>query len=153
MAYTKLGFGDKATKLYEMIDPINHSNTIEKVNIYKLEPYVIAADIYSNKDMLGRGGWSWYTGSSSWFYKIGIENILGFKIENGILTVNPCIKSDWKEYEIRYRYGKSSYLIKVYNPDGKNTGVKEVKVNGVVQEKNEIILKDDGVNYDVEIKM
>ncbi len=136
-----------------MISPINHTNNIEKVNTYKIEPYVIAADIYSNKDMLGRGGWSWYTGSSSWFYKAGIENILGIKIEKGILKINPCIKSDWKEYEIRYRFGKSIYEIKVYNPDGKNTGVEEIKINGIIQKEKEVILRDDGKNYNIEIKM
>ncbi|MBR3133785.1 MAG: hypothetical protein IKG42_07040 [Clostridia bacterium] len=153
IAFTKLGFGDKAVDLFEMISPIGHSKTPEKSDVYKIEPYVISADIYSNPDMLGRGGWSWYTGSSSWYYKAGIENILGLQVNNGKLRINPCIKSDWKEYEIKYKYKSSLYEIKIYNPNGNNTGVKEVKINGVVQEDKEIVLRDDGGNYFIEVEM
>lgn len=153
IAFAKLGFGDKAIEFYEMISPINHSDTQEKSNIYKIEPYVISADIYSNPDMQGRGGWSWYTGSSSWYYKAGIEYILGLKINNGKMQINPCIKSEWKEFEIRYKYKSSCYNIKVLNPDGKNTGVSEIKVDGIIQKNKEIILRDDDRKYYVEIKM
>ena len=96
-----------------MINPINHSNTLEKAQKYKIEPYSIAADVYSNKDLAGRGGWSLYTGSSSWFYKVTVEYILGLKIKNGYLYVEPCIDKNWKEYEIRYKYETSIYQIKV----------------------------------------
>ena len=84
-----LGFGDKATEFYRMINPIEHSRTRESANKYKVEPYVIPADVYGASNLIGQGGWTWYTGSSSWFYKAGIEYILGLKIEKGILTINP----------------------------------------------------------------
>ena len=103
-AYTKLGFGDKALEYFRMINPIEHARTKDEARKYKVEPYSIPADIYSAENLAGRGGWTWYTGSSSWFYKIGLENILGFKIQKNKLTINPCIPKEWKEYSIKYRY-------------------------------------------------
>ena len=99
-----LGFGDKAGEYYRMINPIEHSRTRETAQKYKVEPYVIAADIYGAKNMAGRGGWTWYTGSSSWFYEAGIKYILGLRIEKQVLKIVPCIPSTWKEYSIRYRW-------------------------------------------------
>ena len=122
IAYTLLGLGDKAVEYYKMINPIEHSRTKELVAKYKVEPYVIPGDIYGADNLKGRGGWTWYTGSSSWFLKAGLENILGLKVEKGILKIEPCISSKWKEYSIRYRYKTSLYIIKVKNPNGKNTG-------------------------------
>lgn len=115
-----LGFGDKAGEYFRMINPIEHTITKEAVNRYKVEPYVIAADVYGVGNLIGRGGWTWYTGSSSWMYKAGIEYILGLKIQNEILRINPSIPTQWKEYSIRYEYKTSVYNIKVKNPNGKN---------------------------------
>ena len=153
LAFTKLGFGDKATEYYTMINPIEHSRTRDSAKKYKVEPYVIPADIYEAKGLEGRGGWTWYTGSSSWFCKIGLENILGLNIENGMLTLNPCIPKDWREYSIRYKFGNSIYNIKVKNPDGKNIGVKEMFLNGNKQEDLQIKLVDDGNVNEVETIM
>ena len=119
MAFAYLGFSDKALEYYRMINPIEHSRTKEQAKKYKVEPYVIAADIYGTKNLIGRGGWTWYTGSSSWFYKVGIENILGLKIENNVLKVEPCIPTQWKEYSIKYRYKTSIYNIKIKNQNSK----------------------------------
>ena len=102
-----LGFGDKAGEIFRMINPIEHSRTKEASNKYRVEPYVIAADVYGAKNLQGRGGWTWYTGSSSWFLKAGLEDILGLKVEKGILRIEPCISSKWEEYSIRYRYKRS----------------------------------------------
>ena len=121
IAYSKLGFGDKAVEYYRMVNPIEHSRTKEAARKYKVEPYVIAADVYGAKNLQGRGGWTWYTGSSSWFCKAGLENILGLKVEKGILKIEPCISSKWEEYSIRYRYKTSIYNIQVKNPEGKCT--------------------------------
>lgn len=153
MAFTKLGFGDKATEYYTMINPIEHSKTKDAAKKYKVEPYVIPADIYEAKGLEGRGGWTWYTGSSSWFCKIGLENILGLNIENGILSLNPCIPKDWKEYSIRYKFGNSIYNIKVKNPEGKNTDIREMLLNGIKQENLQIKLVDDGNVNEVEVVM
>lgn len=122
IAYTMLGFGDKAVEYLRMINPIEHARTKEAAIKYKVEPYVIAADVYGANNLKGRGGWTWYTGSSSWFCKAGLENILGLKVKNGILKIDPCISSKWEEYTIRYRYKTSLYNIKVKNPNGQCTG-------------------------------
>ena len=148
-----LGNGNKAFELYKMINPIEHTRTKEAANKYKVEPYVIPADIYGAGNLTGRGGWTWYTGSSSWYYKAGIEYILGLKIKNSILTINPCIPKEWEEYDIKYKYGRSIYNIKVKNPNGKSTGVNIFKVNGVEIEQKEIRLNNDGNVYEIEIEM
>ena len=97
---------------------------------YKVEPYVIAADVYGASNLAGSGGWTWYTGSSSWYYKAGIEYILGLKIQEGYLKIEPCIPKEWKEYQIQYKWQESIYNIKVQNPEGKNSGVSKVTLNG-----------------------
>lgn len=153
MALTKLGFGDKAVEYYKMINPIEHSRTKDSAKKYKVEPYVIPADIYEAKGLEGRGGWTWYTGSSSWFNKIGIENILGLNIENGILRLIPCIPKEWKEYSIRYKFENTIYNIKVKNPNGKNTGVEKFIFNGKEVEDKQIQLIDNGDINEVEIVM
>ena len=131
IAEALLGFGDKATELYKMINPIEHSLTKEATNKYKIEPYSISADIYGANNLAGRGGWSWYTGAASWYYKAGIEYILGLKISNGVMRFSPSIPKDWKEYSIKYQYGDSVYNIIIKNPNGKNCGVEKVFLNGV----------------------
>ena len=148
-----LGFGDKGAEFFRIINPIEHSRTKEEANKYKIEPYVIAADVYGAKNLAGKGGWSWYTGSSGWFYTAGIEYILGLKIRDNKLSINPCIPKDWKEYKIRYKYNNSIYHIIVRNPDEKNTGVKKMYCNGQEIFSKEINLEDDGEIYNVEIIM
>ena len=153
IAETILGAGDKAGRLYQMINPIEHARTKETANKYKVEPYVIAADIYGSSNLAGRGGWTWYTGSSSWFYKAGIEYILGIKIRNNILTIEPCIERSWKEFSIRYKYGRSIYNIKVKNLNGNNCQVNQIKLNGEVVEDKSIKLIEDGKINDIEVEM
>lgn len=148
-----LGFGDKAFEYYRMINPIEHSRTMEQANKYKVEPYVIAADIYGAENMKGRGGWTWYTGSSSWYYKAGIEYILGFKIENNILKINPCIPKEWKEYSMQYKYRTSTYNIKIKNFNSKNTGVERFLVNGEEIESKSLLLQDNGKIYNIDVEM
>lgn len=146
-----LGFGNKAYEHYRMINPIEHAKTKDEANKYKVEPYVIAADVYGGTDLLGRGGWTWYTGSSSWYYRAGIEYILGLKIEEGKLKVEPCIPSDWREYSIQYKYKNTIYNINVKNLNGKNTGVEKIFVNG--KELQEVELVDDGQIHEIEVLM
>ena len=122
LAYTIIGFGDKAVEYFRMINPIEHSRTKESAIKYKVEPYVISADIYGAENLKGKGGWTWYTGAASWFCKVGIENILGLKIENGVLKLSPCISTKWQEYSIKYKYKTSIYNIQVKNPNGRCTG-------------------------------
>ena len=151
IAEAMLGFGDKATELYRMINPIEHARTKEASNKYKVEPYVIPADIYGCSNLAGRGGWTWYTGSSSWYYKAGIEYILGLKVRNRFLSIEPCIPKDWKEYSIRYKWKNSIYNINVKNPNGKNNGVEKIILNGI-EVKNKIQLEDVGI-FNIEVQM
>lgn len=146
-----LGFGDKATELYRMINPIEHSRTKESAKKYKVEPYVIPADIYGANNLAGRGGWTWYTGSSSWYYKAGIEVILGLKVKDGIMSIEPCIPKEWKDYNIKYKWKNSFYNIVIKNPNGKNSGVEKVVLNGEVVD-NCIKLQDNGI-FNVEVIM
>lgn len=133
-----------------MINPIEHSKAKVSANKYKVEPYVIAADIYSEGNLAGRGGWTWYTGSSSWYYMAGIEYILGLKIEKGVLKFEPCIPSYWKEYFIKYKWKESLYNIKFKNPNGKTNGVSKVTLNGNIVEN---CIKLDGSRniYSIEV--
>ncbi|KRQ87879.1 N,N'-diacetylchitobiose phosphorylase [Caloramator mitchellensis] len=150
-AYAILGDGDKAWELFNMINPINHSRTHFEVAKYKVEPYVMAADVYAVEPHVGRGGWTWYTGSSSWMYKVGIEEILGFKKSGDKLMIDPCIPKHWQEYEMTYRYMDTTYKIRVFNTDGKNKGVSKTILDGNLLEKNIIPLVNDVVEHVVEV--
>ena len=150
IAETMLGFGEKATEYFRMINPIEHSRTKEEGLKYKVEPYVISADVYGAYNLAGRGGWTWYTGSSSWMYEAGIKYILGLNIEENTLKLNPCIPSNWPEYSIRYKFGESIYNIKVSNPNHKNTGISSIKLNGEDVETKKIKLVKTGGIYNVE---
>ena len=135
-----------------MINPIEHARTKEAANKYKVEPYVIAADVYGQANLAGRGGWTWYTGSSNWFYEAGLRYILGLKIEKGYMKIEPCIPKEWKEYQIQYKWKESIYNIRIKNTNGKNMGVSEIKLNG---EKIENYIKLDGSRniYQIEVTM
>ena len=148
-----LGFGDKAVEYLKLINPIEHSRTKDLAKKYKVEPYVISADIYSNPSVNGMGGWSWYTGSSSWYYDAVVEYVLGLKIEDKYLYLNPCIASYWKEFEIHYKYKTTMYNIIVKNPEGKNTGVKKFLLNDREISEKKVLLQDDGRIYNIEIIM
>ena len=152
IAFTKLGFGDKAVEYYRMINPIEHSRTKDAARKYKVEPYTIAADVYGAKNMAGRGGWTWYTGSSSWFLKAGLEDILGLKIEAGMLKIEPCISNKWENYSIKYRYKTSVYNINVKNPEGKCTGENQkFYFNGKEIEEKQIKLEDNNSINEIEV--
>lgn len=148
-----LGFGDKAGEYFRIINPIEHTITKEAVNRYKVEPYVLAADVYGVGNLIGRGGWTWYTGSSSWMYKAGIEYILGLKIRNETLEIKPSIPKEWKEYNIRYEYKSSVYNVKVKNPNGKNMGVEKFIVNGEEILEKKVKLIDNGRINEIEVIM
>ena len=148
IAEAMLGFGEKATEFFRMINPIEHARTKDEAKKYKVEPYVIPADIYGG-ELAGRGGWTWYTGSSSWMYEAGIRYILGFNLEKNILKIEPHIPESWKEYSIRYKYGNSIYNIKVVNKNP--NGNKRIRIDGREIEGDEIILQDNGGIYSVEV--
>lgn len=149
MAFARSGDPERATQLLRFLAPTSHTQTPEENQIYKVEPYVIAADIYSHPDHLGRGGWTWYTGSSAWIYRIWLEEILGFKLEGNRLTLKGSIPKEWPQYKIRYRYKSSTYVITVKNPHHLTWGPLEITVDGNKAET--IILQDDGKEHQVEV--
>ena len=138
MAQVKEGRTDMAYFLYSLINPIHRTQTLADVLKYKVEPYCIAADIYSNRQHPGRGGWTWYTGSASWAYKTGIENILGLHKQGNTLTIDPHVPSDWEDFTVRYRFGGSTYVIKYERKNGTST-------------PTTIDLVDDGAEHEVRI--
>src|SRR5699024_3480320 len=117
--------GEKAMELYNMINPINHSRTSTEAFQYKVEPYVMAADVYSAPPYEGRGGWTWYTGAAAWMYRLAIEWLLGFKKDGNILKIEPCIPDEWREFTLHYRHGSTLYSIRVKN--SKDINVKVTK--------------------------
>ena len=153
MAFAKLGEGDKAWDYFELINPVNHSKNEKGSATYKLEPYVMAADVYALSTNAGRGGWSWYTGSAAWMYKTGLEGMLGFSKKGNMLTIDPCIPKQWPAFRILYKYLGTLYQIRVSNPKRVSKGVSKVFVDGNIIARNAINLDDDGATHDVEIIM
>jgi cyclic beta-1,2-glucan synthetase len=152
-AFAKLGQGDRAGELFRMLNPIGHADTPEKISRYKVEPYIIAADIYSQTSHIGMGGWTWYTGSSGWMYRLGIEAILGIARVGNALTINPCIPHDWTGFKVDYRFGNTHYKISVENPNGVNRGVGQIMADGNPLTGSLIPLVDDGQLHEVHVLM
>ncbi len=130
MAFAALGEGDKAADLFAMLNPINHARTRADVHRYKVDPYVLAADVYASAPHIGRGGWTWYTGSAGWMQRAGIESILGLRIRGAGFDLDPCIPKSWAKYEMTLRRGSSYYEIVVDNPAGVNRGVSFAEMDG-----------------------
>jgi cyclic beta-1,2-glucan synthetase len=150
IAYAMMKEGDKAMNLFSLLNPVQHSATAEEVEKYKVEPYVIAADVYSQAPHTGRGGWTWYTGSCGWMYRAGIESILGLQIHGEEMSFNPCIPKEWPEYKLKYRYGSTDYEVTVRNPQRQPDTVLRLRLDGQeVQEK--ITMADDGKKHHVEV--
>ncbi|MGB8603022.1 MAG: protein ndvB, partial [Rhizomicrobium sp.] len=155
MAFAKLGEGDKAMGLFSMLNPISHSSTRVNINRYKVEPYVCAADVCSVAPHIGRGGWTWYTGSAGWMYRAGIEAILGLRRQGAFLHLSPCIPKSWPKFEIAYRHGTSRYDIVVENPHGVCMGIATLELDGQPLSVGppRVPLTDDGSVHHVHIVM
>ena len=143
LATTIHGDGDRAFDLFQMLNPLTHSATAADVERYKVEPYVVAADVYTSQSQLGRGGWTWYTGSASWMYRVGIENLLGFTKVGDTLRLTPCVPTAWPKYEMTYRFGRATYEIVVTDPGAVQKGGARVVVDGVEMTDQIIRLVDD----------
>jgi cyclic beta-1,2-glucan synthetase len=153
LALAELGDGDKAGELFSILNPINHASTRAGVQRYKVEPYVMAADVYAEPPHVGRGGWTWYTGSAGWMYQAGIEWILGFRLRGTTLLIDPCIPRAWPRYEIDFRYHSATYLIVVENPQGVSRGVASSELDGQALTGGgaAIPLADDGATHQVRV--
>lgn len=144
-ALAMLGEGDRAYALLSKLMPIPHALTLRDVERYRVEPYVVAADVYAG-DHEGRGGWTWYTGAAGWMYRVAVEWILGIRVHGASLTIRPCVPRDWRVYSVRFRYKSASYDIRV--EPGPNL---EVRVDGVPTPNDSIALVDDGSVHEVRV--
>jgi cyclic beta-1,2-glucan synthetase len=151
IAYAMLGDGDRAGELFALLNPINHASTRAGLHKYRVEPYVVAGDVYAVMPHTGRGGWSWYTGSASWMYRAALESMLGFYLRGARLRIEPSIPRWWREYEISYRHGATLYRIAVENPHSVCQGVATIELDGELQKAAEIALADDGKTHQVRI--
>jgi cyclic beta-1,2-glucan synthetase len=154
IAYAMLGDGNKAGELFSLLNPINHANTRAGVRRYKVEPYVVAADIYSEPPHRGRGGWTWYTGSAAWLYRAGIENILGLKQEGGFLVLDPCIPKHWPGFELTYCHDGTRLHIAVENPNGASRGIATADIDGKPLSVGPLripLTNDGGVTHEVRV--
>ncbi|HET9489793.1 MAG TPA: glucoamylase family protein [Methylomirabilota bacterium] len=153
MAFAALGDGDKANELFSILNPINRASTRAGVHRYKVEPYIAAADIYAEPPHVGRGGWTWYTGSAGWMYRAGLEWLLGFRLRGAILHLDPCIPRAWRRFEITFRYHASRYEITVENPGGVTRGIATVEVDGtpLAAGRASLPLIDDGATRRVRV--
>jgi cyclic beta-1,2-glucan synthetase len=149
IAFATLGDGDKAAGLFSLINPINHSSTRASVHRYKVEPYIAAADVYSESPHIGRGGWTWYTGSAGWMYRAGIESILGLRVQGAFLLLAPCIPKHWPRFEIVFQYASARYEIAVENPHGVSRGITRAEFDGQPLSEGSIRvpLHDDGTSH------
>jgi cyclic beta-1,2-glucan synthetase len=153
MATAMRGNGDEAFRMFQMINPMTHSRTPEEVATYMVEPYVVAADVYTAEGHVGRGGWTWYTGSASWMYRVALESIIGLHRRGNTLVLDPCIPSEWDEYVIEYRWGETRYTITIRNPDRVNRGIRNMVIDGEPGQARPIRLDDDGAWHSVEVEL
>ena len=154
MAFAMQGDGDRAGELLSMLNPIYHAGDAAGVHRYKVEPYVVCADVYSVPPHAGRGGWTWYTGSAAWMYRVALEWLLGLRVQGENLAIDPCIPRAWPNFEIVYRHRSARYQITVENPLGVCRGILATKLDGEILTGSKrllIPLLDDGAVHTVQV--
>ncbi|OGA22253.1 MAG: glycosyl transferase [Betaproteobacteria bacterium RIFCSPLOWO2_02_FULL_67_26] len=153
IAFAALGQGDKSAEVFSLMNPISRTSTRADVQRYKVEPYAVAADVYSVAPHAGRGGWTWYTGTAGCLYRAGIEAILGFRRQGAFLLLAPCIPREWPRFEIAYKYRSARYEIAVENPRGVNRGVSYAELDGkpLAGGPARVPLVDDGLAHQVRV--
>jgi cellobiose phosphorylase len=150
-ATATLGFGRRAMELTQMINPILHTQNRQGLERYQVEPYVLAGDVYSIEPHIGRGGWTWYTGSAGWFYRVILESILGVRRVGDRLEFNPCVPPEWSHYEVTLRFGTATYRIRVENPNGTESGVVMIWLDNQMQPARSVALFDDGRTHEIRV--
>ncbi len=152
MAFAALGDSKRAWELLSMINPVNHANTPAGVATYKVEPYVIAADVYAVTPHTGRGGWTWYTGSAGWMYRLIVESLLGLSLEVDKLRITPCLPAEWQRFKMHYRYRETVYHISVTQTQNGSGGM-VVTADGIEQKDKTVPLVDDRREHVVEVRV
>ena len=147
------GRGDRAMELWNLINPVYHATTAKEAQHYKVEPYVVCADVYGAPPHTGRGGWTWYTGSASWLYRVAIETILGFQLRGSTLRIEPCIPPSWPGFELSYRHQSATYKILVDNSAGTGRGVQSIELDGQPVPNHAVPLSDDGQTHNVRVQL
>jgi len=152
MAFARLGDSARAWELMAMINPVNHGKSPEGIATYKVEPYVVAADVYAVAPHTGRGGWTWYTGSAGWMYRLITESLLGLTRKGDTLRFDPCFPSDWANFKVRYRYRETFYDIIVSQAayDGHGS---TVTLDGIQLQEDIIPLINDRGEHRVNIEI
>jgi cellobiose phosphorylase len=150
MAFAALGDAERACELLALINPVNHSLSPQAMNLYKVEPYVVTADVYAVEPHIGRGGWSWYTGSAGWLYRLVTESILGLRLEGDRLRIAPCVPKSWGAFTITYRYRETTYEIDVEHATSTTTSLR-MTVDGAEQSAPTIALTNDGATHAVKL--
>ena len=153
IAFAMLGNGDKAGELFSLLNPIHHAGTPADMQRYKVEPYVVCADVYAEAAHVGRGGWTWYTGSGAWMYRTGLEWILGFQLRGATLIIDPCVPKAWPGFSIAFTYRSAHYDITVENPNGVSRGVTRISLDGEALHTSDgrIPLADDSAHHSVTV--
>jgi cellobiose phosphorylase len=151
MAFARLGDGARAWELLRMINPVNHSLSAETMAVYKVEPYVMAADVYAAPTHVGRGGWTWYTGSAGWMYRLLVESLLGMRVEGKHLCIVPLLPADWPSFKLDYRHAETDYHITVRWSD-EGGGGNQLRFDGEVQAGQCIVLVDDGMDHFIDVR-
>ena len=152
MAFAEMGDTDRAWELFSLINPIHHGSTPTGINKYRVEPYVVAADVYGVEPHVGRGGWTWYTGSAGWMYRLIMESLLGLHLDVDKLRFSPRPPRDWPSFKMHYRYRETFYHITVTCGGGSNA-IQSLSIDGVEQAEHFVQLIDDRLNHDVVIAM
>jgi cyclic beta-1,2-glucan synthetase len=147
-----LGDSRRAWELLAIINPVSHGRSPQEIEIYKVEPYVVAADVYALPPYTGRGGWTWYTGSAGWMYRLIVESLLGLKLEVDKLRFSSCLPADWEMFKVHYRYRETIYHITVFQTRTVKGGT-SVIVDGVEQDNKAISLVDDLQEHSVEVRI
>ena len=151
LAMARLGHGDEAVELFHMLNPVNHSRGPVDTERYKAEPYVMAGDVYDHPAHRGRGGWTWYTGSAGWMYRVAVEGILGLKRRGAVFSVDPCIASSWPTCSVGWTFGRARYAIVVENPESRCGGVASAELDGEPVDPRAIPLRDDAGDHRVRV--
>jgi cyclic beta-1,2-glucan synthetase len=136
-AFARMGNGDRAVEVLQMLNPVEHARTPTECLAYGTEPYAVAADVYSLESRPGRGGWTWYTGSAGWMYRVWLEDVLGFRLRRDRLTMEPVLPAEWPGFTMTFRYGRTRYRIIVEN--GQRISPKE------------FVLEDDGRDHEIRV--
>ena len=152
MAFAAMGETERAWELFSIINPIHHGSTPDSIARYRVEPYVVAADVYGAEPNIGRGGWTWYTGSSGWMYRLIMESLLGLQLDVDKLRFSPKPPAHWPSFKLHYRYRETFYHITVNN-GGKGNAIQSLSMDGVIRAEHYVCLVDDKLNHEVVIEL